>query len=396
MAVIHRFVPEVSYKTIGDYRVKLEIDGFNIGIRKETYYGKDTKFVKLVKNTYVLENAIGKIAKAVSKANFTSTNGSDKVVQLLNNPNKDQSTVEFLKEFTTFIKASGWVLVAKRWGSFGVTETLELINLNPDDTDFSDDKKTIITVIDGKEEKFAKRDCIPFYDSIRLESGKGYSKITPLRQQVTNAISGGIAKGIQIDNSGTTIVSPKASPNGTSGGIGDSLEAAQITHTNSEGGVIPSQKDVIEAKLNNRGIENRIIVASRGLDAKNLSAELNSFDFNETIEPDILAIYDAFGIPVELTPYGKNATYENKAVAELSLLENEAIPLVDSLVKSLNQEFKGKAVADFNHVDAMSIVHKRNQEANGTTITQMIELLTNEVIDVAKVQEVLIEKGILK
>src|SRR5690606_39474636 len=89
-------------------------------------------------------------------------------------------------------------------------------------------------------------------------------------------------------------------------------------------------------------IKNRIIVSNKGLDAKNLSAELNNVKFSEITEPDALALYDLYSFAPELTPYGKNATFENKPAAENKLIEAEIIPLADRKSTRLNKEFKAQ------------------------------------------------------
>lgn len=388
MTLTRRFVPEVTYDTIGNYRVTHSIDSFSIGSKRTTFYPDSTKFVELAKKVYVLENVIGKIGKAASKANFTSKVATDKVVAILNNPNQKQSKEEFIKEYAFYLKASGWCVIWKRYGSYGIFDSLELINLDPDKTTFATNGN-ILSEYDGKEETIEPRDCIVFYDSIREKSGKGYSKIKPLRSQVENALLAQIALGIQMENSGTTIVSPKQ-VSGGSNQVDDGLDKIAMPSRPGQ----ETQKDQIEARLNHRGIENRIVVATRGLDATSLSTGLNGVDFSKKVETPILAICDAFGVNVELTPYGKTSTFDNKDVAELSLLENEAAPLINSLVRSLNQDLKGKAEADWSHVGAMSVVNKRVQESNGTTISQYMELVNNEVITPQDAKRILESKGI--
>lgn len=396
MALIRRLVPEVSYTTIGNFRVKQEIDTFNIGRRKLTYYGKNEKYVELTKKTYVLSNVVGKIGKTASKANFVSSNGNDKVVRIMNNPNSKQSKEEFIKEFCLFVNAAGWSVLWKRYVSYGVFDTLEIINLDPDVTNFRKDG-SVDTEYEGNLEHIEARDIIVFYDTVREEDNRGYSRIKPLRAQIDNILTAQIALGIQIENSGTTIVSPKATTGGA-GVVDEGLNAITIPDIqlpSVSGNPIRTQKDVIEEKLNSRGIENRIIVAAKGLDAVNLSAKLNSMDFAAKIESSILAVCDAFNVNVELTPYGKNATYENKDVAELSLLENEAMPIINSLIRSLNQDLGGKAVATFSHIGAMSVVEKRIQEANGTFIDQYITLLDKNLISEEELKEKLKSKNLI-
>jgi hypothetical protein len=371
--------------------VQMEIDVFGIGSNdKKTFYSDSTKFVKLQKETFVLNNVFNKIASKLSSAQFTSESDNSEILDKINNPNDSQSKEEFLKEFTVFLLSSGWTAIWKKYKSFGNFKTLELINLNPDNTDIG--KINLTTEIDGKSETILLTDVILFYDSVRNNKNKkGYSRITPLRTQINNIKDAQLAKGIQIENSGTTIVSPKQTAAGNN--IDEGLNAPVPVM----GGGIKTQKEEMEDRFSSRGLINRIIVSSKGLDAKNLSAELNTVKFHEIVETDILAVYDAYSFPVELSPYGKNATFENKEVAEVGLIENEVAPLAENLINSLNAEFPNKKPIDvhFNHLNSMSVIQERIQTTNGKTIDQYGVLFDKKIITESEYKEILKSKKIL-
>lgn len=375
----------IEFDTIAGQQAVLSLDTFEMGDKKHTHYPDSfNKYVRLHNEVFVIKNAVGKIAKLVSKAEFTSEGKNNKYVEKLENPNLKQSKQEFLTEFTVYLKSAGWTVIWKKYGSFGDVSTLELINLDPDKIDFLKGDK-INVEYEGKPWELDLSDVILFYDSIRTKEGKGYSPLKPLRSQVNNILDGQIAKGIQIENSGTTIVSPKAANNQNVQDEG--LNA--LVHPDVPNQI--TQKQQIELKLNNRGLKNRVVVASKGLDALNLSAELNSFKFDEVTEADKLDIYDAFNVPVELTPYGKNATYDNKMVAELSLLEKEVIPIAENLVNSLNSEFDmpEPLQVNFNHLDCMTVVENRIQETNGKKIEQVKSLMDMGLIGMPRAKELL-------
>lgn len=362
-----RFGIETKNTTVNGQPVQMEIDVFGIGGKKtKSHYSDNQEFFKLQSECYGLNNPISKIAKLVSSANFTDENESSQLLLKLQNPNNIQSKEEFLKEFSIYLLSCGWGVMWKRYVSYGNFNTLELINLNPDKIQIN--KETITAEYDNKIETLALSDVIFFYDTIRLQnSKKGYSRITPLKTQVDNILAAQHAKGIQIENSGTTIVSPKSSA--TANNVDEGLNAPVPVM----GGGLKSQKEEMEERLNSRGIQNRIIVASKGLDATNLSAQLNTVKFHEIIESDILAIYDAYNFPVELTPYGKNATYDNKEVAEAGLIESEVSPLLQNLINSLKSEFpnKGNVSGDFDHLNSMSKVSDRIETTNKSKLENL-------------------------
>lgn len=385
-----RYVPDEFTGTINGEPARFSLDRFNMG-GKRSYYYSDTfdEYVDLYKTNFIVRNAIDKIAKMVSQANFYGKKDNDAIVNKLNNPNNKQSKQEFLKEYTVFLKSSGWTIIWKRWQSVGNLETLELINLNPDKISFTR-SGNIKAEYENEVQNINIGDFIVFYDTIRRKDNKGVSVLKSLRSQIENIRDAQKAKGIQIENSGTTIVSPKQ-VNSANGTIDEGLDKPILNIPGQNGVIQPTQKDIIEDKLNNRGIENRVIVSSKGLDALNLAAGLNAFDFDAKNESDILSIYDGFGVPVELTPYGKNTTYDNKNIAELSLLQGEVMPLIDSLTNSLNSEFDkfGNALSSFDHLECMSVVEKRIQETNSNIINQVISLKDAGLIDENKAKEML-------
>lgn len=385
-----RFGIETVNDSIKGQPVRMELDTFSIGLNdRKTYYHDHTKFVKLQAENFVLNNVFNKIGSKLSSAYFTTESGNGELLDKINNPNESQSKEEFLKEFNNFILAAGWTVIWKKYKSFGNFKTMELINLNPDKTEPGDNN--ITTEIDDEAVTLQYSDVIMFYDSVRKKNKKGYSRATPLRTQINNIRDAQIAKGIQIENSGTTIVSPKQVSTGSNIDEGLNSPVPQL------GGSLKTQKEEMEDRFSGRGLSNRIIVSSKGLDAKNLSSELNTVKFYEIVETDILAVYDAYSFPIELSPYGKNATFENKETAEVSLIENEVLPLAKNLINSLNAEFPTKEpiLVSYKHLNSMSIIEERIQNTNAKTIEQYGILLEKGAITLKQFQDILKSKNIL-
>lgn len=156
-----KFVPTVQYSTLNGQRVRMEIDGFTFGKKIHTYYPDNyQKYVELQRNNFVINTVIGKIAKGVSSVKFVSEKENDPLVNKLKNPNNEQSQQEFLKEFTTYLKAAGWVVIWKEWQSIGNFETLQLRNIDPDCCDFDKSGEKLIFEHDDKEHTVLKSDCI--------------------------------------------------------------------------------------------------------------------------------------------------------------------------------------------------------------------------------------------
>lgn len=379
---------------IGKQLVNMEsdafsMDSFSIGSSVSNFYNENTKFVELTEKNFILNDVISQIGKRFSNVNFVSSI-ENALLKKLNNPNKSQSKEEFLKEFAKFILAAGWTIIWKKYESFGNFDSLELVNINPDTANPENDN---ISFIHHKEAVTVKlSDVILFYDSARInKTKKGYSRATPLKSQLQNISLAQKAKNIQIQNSGTTIVSPKQVSAGNS--IDEGLNApVPVLGTN-----LKTQKEEMEDRLNNRGLENRIIVSSKGVDAVNLSEKLNKIDFHKIIEPDAKVVCSTYNYPEELSPYGQTAKFDNKDLAELSLYENEVIPLANNFINSLSSEFSNKGTVEisYSHVGCMSIVATRVIDKNQKIINQFGYLLEKNIIKENEFKDILIQNKIL-
>lgn len=387
------FTPKIQNAVWDNTPVRMEIENFEIGDSIKLYYPEETNYVDLQEKNYVLSDVLGKIAKTFSNACFEDENEESELLNKINEPNDKQSKEEFLKEFAIYLLASGYGMIWKKYVSFGNFETLQLININPDPKKTQITKNNVITEIDGKKETIRKLDIIFFYDIKKNNNDdKGYSRIKPLRSQVKNIEDAQRAKNIQICNSGTTIVSPKANPSANNN-IDEGLNTPNIQPIT---GIRTQQQDM-EDKLNSRGISNRIIVSTKGVDAVNLSAQLNNLDFYKIVEQDILAVYDAFGFPAELSPYGKNATFENKPAAENMLIENEVLPLAQSFVKSLNSEFESRGNIDvnYNHLSSVATTKNKVYETNKTIAETYSGLSDKGIITTQDAKRILENMGVL-
>lgn len=358
------------------------------------YYKEDYNFYKLYEKKFIIRTIIGKLAAMFSNVELMDVSGKETdMLKKLQNPNKEQSTEEFLKDFAINLFSSGYSIIWKKWESFGVFDSLELIVISTDQEITDVGKSTIKTVINGKSETIKKEDLLIFYDFQKSkDSLAGISRLRPFKTQIENVVNSKFGIGIQMENSGTTVVSPKASPNSNS--VDEGLNAPVPVL----GGSMKTQKQEMEDRLNSRGIKNRIIVSNKGLDAKNLSAELNSFSFSETVESDVLEIYDLFSFAPELTPYGKNATFENKPAAENKLIEAEIIPLAESLIRSLNQDFKayGQIQMSYDHINSVASTKNKFFDFKKTVAETYVGLFEKGLIERDEARNELLKHKIIE
>lgn len=364
---------------------------------KKAYYKDDTDFVQLQEEHYILNDVINKIAKTFSNAQFSDgKSNSTALVDKINNPNQKQSKEEFLKEYAIFLLSAGWTCIWKKYESFGNFDTLQLININPDPCITEVRKNTVVTVINGKQETIEKRQLIFFYDVRKnYEDDKGISRIKPLKMQVLNTRDASFAKNIQICKSGTTLVSPKAAPSGSIPDEG--LNVPNLMPVGIDGKRPPTAREDLEDKLNTRGVANRIIVANKGLDSTNLGADLAKMDYYKIVEDDILAIFDAYNFPPELSPYGKNSKYENRDAAEVALIESEVYPMSKSLTDSLEAEFtnKGTLEVSYDHLKAVANTNNKIHDTKAKIVDYYATMVDKGIITSQEANKKLTELGVL-
>ena len=369
----------------------LTLDAFSMGGSTSTFYNENTDFIKVYEDNFIVNSIISKISSKFSSVKFLDEKNS-RLLDKINNPNNYQSKDEFLKEFSSFVLAAGFTAIWKKYISFGNFQTMELININPSKCHIDLKKESISFEYKGNTESVLLTEVILFYDTRQNNTNKkGYSRLIPYKSQIDNINLVQKAKNIQVQNSGTTIVSPKQVS------AGSNIDEGLNTPVPVMGGNLITQKEEMEDKLNNRGLSNRIIVSSKGLDAINLSEKLNNIDFNKIVEPDAMVLYDAYNFDKELTPFGKDSTYDNKGESELKLYESEIFPLANNFINSLNAEFEGKGKLDlsYDHVGVMSIVKNRIIDTNEKLISQYNLLLDKEIINAVEYKKILIENKIL-
>lgn len=372
---------------------QMEFDIYGNTSKLCEYYKDDFNYYELYEKKFIIRTIVGKLASIFSNTQIEDLTGKEsKLLLKLKTPNITQSTEEFLKDFGINLWTSGYSMIWKKYGSFGNFDSLELIVISTDKDITSIGKNTVKTTIDEKTETIKKEDIIFFYDSQKSKDDlSGVSRLKPFKSQIDNVIDTQFAKNIQIENSGTTVVSPKAAA--AQNNIDEGLNAPVPTVH----GGLKTQKEEMEERFNSRGIKNRIIVSNKGLDAKNLSAELNTVKFSEITEPDALALYDLYSFAPELTPYGKNATFENKPAAENKLIEAEIIPLAESLIRSLNQEFKahGQVKMSYDHINSVATTKNKVVEVNKTVVETYTSLVKEGIITPQEAKKQLELKGIL-
>lgn len=372
----------------------MELDIFGYSKDRKEYYPEDYNYYELYEKKFIVRTIVGKLSNLFSNAKVNDASGKEtKLLDKLKNPNKDQSTEEFLRDFAINLFVSGYSMIWKKYESYGSFDDLELIVISTDQDVTSVGKKSITTEYKGSTETIDFDDLIILYDTQkRNDSLEGVSRLRPFKTQLDNITDANTAVNIQIENSGTTVVSPKAATNANNIDEGLNAPVPQM------GGGLKTQKEEMEDKLNSRGIKNRIIVSNKGLDAKNLSAELNSMKFSDMVVSSALEVYDAYSFDPELTPYGKNATFENKPSAENKVVESEIMALSKSLARSINQEFEayGQIEISYDHLNSVATTRNKVVDVKVKIVDMYVALFSANLITAEEAKKQLIENGIIQ
>src|SRR5690554_1639940 len=372
--------------------------------------------VQLSRNVNALDMPIGFLSDKFKGGIITAHDKdgniveNDPLVYRLNNPNHLQGKEEFLAEFYYYLTAAGWNFIlpfAESKGFENKLEKNELFNLNPDFIDFDEIKKSPFNLRELgfsynydlgttlQKTKLSTNDIIPFYDlTISTDNPfTGVSRISNLYDELTNTVLADRGKQNKIKRSGAMVLSHKERNDTLSDGLDEAYKKDK------DGNII-THKEVIESNLNGSGLAQgkSITVSSKELTGFSLAKDIIGIDFDQMKEADLRTIDNKIGVPYDLLPTStQQATYINKVQSELGMYQSRIEPVANNLAKSL-QEY-------FNHPNEIRITYDHNPvyqegkkiEEEGKTIEleRVEKLLSLNLIDVKRAEEILTNAGIL-
>lgn len=353
-----------------------------------------SKFYQLSLDNYYLNKAIILISSCFSNAvirEFNEKTGEEiengQLSNFIKNPNNNQTSTEFFKEFIRNILSGGYCYLYPYHENAAYINILEkepqLFVLN---NDFIDHR--------GQSVKFLQEDysfkydmeggtvlnfsqIIPFYDISQDPKNKfrGVSRLRSLEEEINQLYLANKAISNQVKLSGNIIVSPEATKESE---LSQGLDKI-ITTTHGK-----THKDDIEEKINMSGLlrGQSFTISSTALKAINLAESLKDYDFNTKFKHEagriILNLYD---IPRKLQNIITTAELKSdKEGEDIDMYEKIVIPLANNFSNSINSVYSPvtgtKIELDYSH---LSVFKKRNQESKKSESEEKTNIIKNIV-----------------
>jgi len=131
------------------------------------------------------------------------------------------------------------------------------------------------------------------------------------------------------------------------------------------------KKEVQDQFANQYGLspdQSQVIISGVGLKWQSMTFPIKDLMLSEEIKEASLVVYEAFGIPKFLTPYGEGDTFNNQNTAEKSFYQRTVIPTIEEVAATLSAFFQLESQGLFLRVyfDHLEIFQKsKKEEAEG-------------------------------
>jgi predicted DNA-binding transcriptional regulator AlpA len=327
-------------------------------------------------------------AKVLAQVKFLYDDGNgnltedNEYVQLLENPNPQQSKEDFLKQLEWYRCVYGWVY-QKPYGAVGM-KTSAIYNLNPFYCEFPKKKelKSMIAWTEsdikawkaqkikykdpaGKEMSVEVGELLAFYDTANglKDTSKHFNPlISPSRLEsvfkpTTNTNLAMDAENVMIQTNGRELFS-----GGSDRGF--NLGAALPMGVDDKESV---EKNLIH-DYGLTGAKKRSIATNQHVEWQSLHIKLKDLGLHESISSNSNLIREAYEVPNELyKAFQKGSTYENQKEALISFIQRTMQPIADDCANTWNKHFfegskKGKLVASFDHLPVMQHTEEKKAE----------------------------------
>lgn len=296
----------------------------------------------------VVSGAIGKIQESarngrweITDAEGNPTKKSSDLAALMDRPNPLQTWPDFIAQGLAYMKTYGWsiLLPAKAAGTNSVYSLWALPNYLINEVKYTgkvfyqNDINEIIEYFRIGEAKITPDQVIILTDSTIVSDNSTPSNILP--QSRMFPLSDPVSNIVQAYAARYTLMAKK-------GAIGilsnDSKDAA---------GMIPltadEKREVQTQFQNDYGLgydQNQVIMTSAALKWQSMTFPTKDLMLFEEIKDSALVVYDAYGVPVFLTPFADQTTYTNLNAAEKRFYTTVVIPATENIAGTIGKYFK--------------------------------------------------------
>lgn len=323
--------------------------------------------LEIAQNHPILTPALLFTSKIFSQARFEMINdntgkkvNSNPYLDLLNNPNHYQTSIDLFETLHFMMIAQGYAICYKKKLP-GVSTTNSLYILNPalvkwpdgfktkmmSSANLKNDSRTIKYDEGGENIDIKIKDLMFFYDSpngLQRNFFKAKSRLDGLKQTLKNTNDSLTAKNIILRTNGKELITSK------SGGLP----------------LTPEEKSRIENIYQaNYGLSKsrkRAIITRSDITHKSLHIALRDLGLDESIKVDGNLIYTALHIPKDiLSLEAKKTTYNNFKESMVSFIQNEMQGTLDYVLSVLNKDLKQiypnyRLIGSYEHLPVMQFV----------------------------------------
>ena len=329
-----------------------------------------------------------------------------RLVQFLLNPNEEQNFKEFSKEFIRNLYACGFSYLLpysksdsnlRRLDKLDGEGRAQLLVLNTDCIEYPevvnkgllDTRNRFRYHVGSYYEDILFDNVIPFYDKNQDPNNRkiGISRLSSLKDEITNIILADRAKTNKIKQSGKFLVTP-ASKNVNST-FGNQLDQpVNIKKPDFK------QRDLLEQTLETTGLAQgkSITVAKEELQSINMMESIQGYSYDDEVSHDRMTVKSSLGLPKELhNSLDSTAKYENRQQALLEMLTIGTIPLATNFTESIQNYYepseKRRLILDYSHHPVFQITETKKQEGIKYNTQVLIDLFDRQVITSEELRE---------
>lgn len=313
------------------------------------------------------------IIKAKDK-NGVDVSDTDPLVQLLRNPNENQNTAEFIKEWFYYFRSHGWTYVVPQSSSIGYEFILnkgtktQIYNVDPDNVKWGNFWSSVMNFLGVGEKdkiqfdykplgfkKISYKNVVSFID-VRQNPERpwmGVSRLLALKPNIENYMISLQAKKNMLKKSGSFLISldSKADDMGLdsmtgTGKMDDKGNPEMTTH-----------KKVLEDQLRKTGIFNDsnmgMLFSGLPLKVTQLSQGLEDIDYDAKAVQDARIIMNKYNLPTEFQNLTvERSKYANRDAAMMEVVQNNIQPVGNLFCEKMQKAFKSenKLWMDFSHL----------------------------------------------
>lgn len=337
----------------------------------------------------------------------TEDRPSDKIIELINEPNYFQSREELFGQTTLFhdifgnevLYASTPRTMRKPAGLF----TLPFQNVDIESKGsqngtgpFYLNKKLPDEIVyyfrdtNGQQYELNSAGVLHLNDNnIRFSTNtdylEGMSKLDALQQPIENIKAAYEARNVLIVNRGAIGILSNATRDAV-GGVGP---------------MDKKEKEKVQGEFKKYGLTKgqwQVIITNLALNWQQMAIDVDKLKLFDETREDTLKICDAYGTPYEMLSSIRNTTFDNKKEAQRQWYRDTIIPEANARIAAINRKFLAdkdyRLLPKFDHLPIFETERKERAQSLMLTVNAMTKALEDEAITIDQYKRELKKFGI--